>query len=632
MRVILPFVLNGQTLEKGRGFPDKIADGSVRSLVVKVDGAPQDAELVGYFKLSWEKDKVYTQVFSGNTLVIPEYITTLPETVNDYVDYIASMSVAVYEQGDERLTTHPVNFVLTKSIFSHRTENAPDIPEDQYNNILLEISDIKSTSIKAYNTANEALNKVDSFLANEFVVIEEDVYELQKKVKNNKEEADEYLASLDDQVDIIRNNCIGMIERIDGLENNVRVLDDDIYNLSQKVDKKSAETTQQLVDLGYQVEAVVEMQNIFDEDLANHGNRLSALEKNGTGGVGSGVVVSTPTYNFAVTDKDGKAAICVGKDENNQTFVDFVGKDEAVAVYNVTFNHPLASGFYTLATAIAAVPTKLRKPGLIVTFRSGATKWDSYQYTVGMTTNSYWNNLTYWQNNSQTSTPEADEESGLKWCAMGDSITEGWYSFYNADGEVKSMPVASKGWASQVAAMKGYELTNIAKGGTGFVRPNGTPAVNGKDIADDTNFADFDFVTIAYGVNDWKYNCVLGSMDDDVSTGNSIYSNMRYIIEKIMTDNPLCKIIVITPINCCVQGAYDTNWGLGYAFENNGTLEQIFDAIVEVCEWYGIEYIDMTHNSIVNRQNIEQLLIDKVHPSEACHKVMALELSKKIMF
>jgi lysophospholipase L1-like esterase len=51
-----------------------------------------------------------------------------------------------------------------------------------------------------------------------------------------------------------------------------------------------------------------------------------------------------------------------------------------------------------------------------------------------------------------------------------------------------------------------------------------------------------------------------------------------------------------------------------------------------VCEWYGIEYIDMTHNSVVNRQNIEDLLIDKVHPSEACHKAMALELAKKIMY
>lgn len=370
---------------------------------------------------------------------------------------------------------------------------------------------------------------------------------------------------------------------------------------------------------------VVDLANSINEDVADHGRRISGLES---------TVVNTPTYDYAVTDKDGKAAIIVGKDDNDKTFVDFVGKDEAVSVYNVTFNHPLASGYYTLETAIAAVPTKLRKPGLIVTFRSGATKWDSYQYTVAMTNNSYWNNLAYWQNNSQISTPEADEESGLKWCAMGDSITEGWYSYYDADGNVKSQPNAAKGWASQVAELKGYELTHKAIGGSGYIStgmPVGT-VKNGKQVADEINFADFDLVTLAFGVNDWKYNCVLGSMDDDVNTGNSIYSNMRYVIEKIMTDNPLCKIIVITPINCCVQGAYDTNWGLGSAYSNNGTLEQIFDALVEVCEWYGIEYVDMTHNSVVNRQNIEQLLIDKVHPSEACHKVMALELSKKIMF
>ena len=377
---------------------------------------------------------------------------------------------------------------------------------------------------------------------------------------------------------------------------------------------------------------VTELANDLNDDVANHGRRITELEK---GGGESGVICKTPTYPCAMGDAEGHVVAYINIDENGKPIVDYVGKDEAVYVYNVTVKHPLASGYYTLEAAVAAVPNNVRKSGLIVTFRSEATKWLSYQFTAALTANTYWNDTTYWQNNSQISTPETDEESGLKWCAMGDSITEGWYSWYKEDGSYGQNNVAAKSWASHVAQMKGYELDNQAKGGTGYVRANTVDGVlkNGKDIADGINFAGYDLVTIAYGVNDWKGQYVLGSMDDDVSAGGSLYSNMRYIIEKIMSDNPLCKIIVITPINCRINGTYDTNWGLGYAYPNtNDTLEDIFSAIVEVCEWYGIEYIDMTHSSVVNRRNIEQLLPDTVHPSEECHKVMALELAKKIMF
>lgn len=396
---------------------------------------------------------------------------------------------------------------------------------------------------------------------------------------------------------------------------------------------------------------------------------------------------------------------------------------KASDVYNVTFRHPLASGFYTFKDAVAAVPEDRRKTGLIITFRRESLKWDSYQYMAADTSDVNWNNLTYWQNNSTDSEKssvyrgeisllgytsfeecslygyyhfytadlsnitdkpvdlkragiievypaygkfirdldgnewhkyngggtwfntnrqneqrfEAIEKTlnfNLKWCALGDSITQGYYSYYDDNGNAAFKLDGSVGWASQVAKMKGYELTNKAVGGSGYVciRTTSNPVMNGKEVADSIDFAEFDLVTLAFGVNDWKYNCVLGNINDDVNSGASMYSNMKYIIEKVLKDNPVCKIIVITPINCMVGGTYNTNWGLGYAFSNNGTLEDIFSAIVEVCEWYGIEYIDMTHNSVVNRHNISHLLIDKVHPSEDCHKAMALELSKKIMF
>ena len=269
------------------------------------------------------------------------------------------------------------------------------------------------------------------------------------------------------------------------------------------------------------------------------------------------------------------------------------------------------------STAQRVTPTAATTPTTTVAVENDGTEANATNTTIN-------------QNDGQDDTPT---KAPIKWCAMGDSITEGWYSFYNAAGEAKSQVKPALGWASQVAAMNGYDLTNKAIGGSGYIctRTASSPVLNGKQVADATNFAKFDLVTLAFGVNDWKYNCALGSMNDDVNAGTSMYSNMRYIIEKILTDNPTCKIIVITPINCMLRGTYETNWGLGYAYSNAGTLEDVFDAMVEVCEWYGIEYIDMTHNSVVNKDNISHVLIDKVHPSEECHTAMAQELAKKIV-
>lgn len=396
-------------------------------------------------------------------------------------------------------------------------------------------------------------------------------------------------------------------------------------------------------------------------------------------------------------------------------------------VYNVTYRLPLDSGYYTLESAIATIPQKARKTGLIVAFRSNTNKWERFQYMAKDVSETNWENLSYWMNIGSdsethniyrgniidlgytsfdecnlyghyrfltadivniTDAPANLERAGnlfvypyfggtsakfirdldgnewfkytginwicinynnekrlseletrisgrvVKWCALGDSITQGYYSYFDDDGNAAYKLDGSIGWANRVAQLKGYELTNKAVGGSGYlcIRTKDNPVANGKEVADSTDFSEFGLVTLAFGVNDWKYNYALGSINDDVNSGASIYSNMKYIIEKIQADNPKCKIIVITPINCRVAGDYETNWGLGYAYSNNGTLEDIFNAIVEVCVWYGIEYIDMTHNSIVNRCNINDLLIDKVHPSQECHKVLGDELSQKIMF
>ena len=232
----------------------------------------------------------------------------------------------------------------------------------------------------------------------------------------------------------------------------------------------------------------------------------------------------------------------------------------------------------------------------------------------------------------------AAAKSGAKWYALGDSITQGWASVIDATTDSGYRQFlntnTAERWVNMVAETNGYDLTNLGIGGTGYVWNKNGSLQNARSLADSTDFSQCELVTLAYGVNDWKYAANIGTMDDDIETGGSMVANMRYVIKKILSDNPLCKIFVITPINCKSLGTYETNWGINYSGDaSNGIgLEQIFALQEEVCRYHGIELIDMTHCSIVNRENIRTLLADSVHPTVEGHRLMAKELAKKINF
>lgn len=220
-------------------------------------------------------------------------------------------------------------------------------------------------------------------------------------------------------------------------------------------------------------------------------------------------------------------------------------------------------------------------------------------------------------------------EMNIKWYALGDSITQGYYSLGS------NINVTPQSWANLVAEKTGLNLKNVGVGGSGYaVAGTVLDELNAKDHVDAINFGDADLVTIAYGVNDWKYNAVRGDVNSSAGDG-TICGNMKYVIEKILTDNPLSKILVFTPLNCWGKtknyGDRSTNYGLGYAFSNSGTLEQVCQAIKDVASYYGIEVVDLTHNSVVNRQSLPSVLDDGVHPTIACHAQLGFEIARKMI-
>lgn len=221
--------------------------------------------------------------------------------------------------------------------------------------------------------------------------------------------------------------------------------------------------------------------------------------------------------------------------------------------------------------------------------------------------------------------------SGAKWFAIGDSIT---YGLYSTSATAYHQPVVGQRWVDYVAKYNGYELTNLGKSNAGFLT---SPTF--RSMVDGANFADADLVTIMLGVNDWKYEGAVnkvGTMDDDITTGGTIVSELRYGLEKIITDNPYCKIILITPINAKIgsRGTEGTNWAYGFtgSITPCGSLKNFGDKLKEVCEYYGVQVIDMTNSSVVNRKSITTVLPDGIHPNLDCYKALGLELARRITF
>jgi lysophospholipase L1-like esterase len=221
--------------------------------------------------------------------------------------------------------------------------------------------------------------------------------------------------------------------------------------------------------------------------------------------------------------------------------------------------------------------------------------------------------------------------SGAKWYAIGDSIT---YGLYSTSETAYSQPVIGKRWVDYVAQYNGYELTNLGVSGSGFVSGK-----TFRTIVNENDFSSVDLVTIMLGINDWKNESAInkvGTMDDDISAGGTIVSELRYGLEKIIADNPYCKIILITPINAKIgsRGTEATNWAYGFSgvITPCGSLKNFGDKLKEVCEYYGIQVVDMTNSSVVNRKSITTVLPDGIHPNLDCYKALGLELARKITF
>lgn len=245
-----------------------------------------------------------------------------------------------------------------------------------------------------------------------------------------------------------------------------------------------------------------------------------------------------------------------------------------------------------------------------------------------------------------------------KWYVLGDSISAGYYSMTQSMADAAGItltyisPVTTEQGETTGAVWDsslnhnywGYinkwylkrELEGKAHPAQGYYKKSSNNQ-SGVDVVKNTDFSDAGLITVAWGFNDWHYEQPRGNhnlIDNTIKFPTSSFDTSRittinhaiwYCLGMLIQKAPQAKILVQTPMNGWTYGGdFDTNWSINYSLPNSGTLKNIHDDIIYWCEYYGLQYIDLTYNnSIVNRVNIKDVMIDGSHPSDVGHQQLA---------
>lgn len=242
-----------------------------------------------------------------------------------------------------------------------------------------------------------------------------------------------------------------------------------------------------------------------------------------------------------------------------------------------------------------------------------------------------------------------DEKVPSKGIVLGDSISFGLWSFFdgaqrkNADDlyndiDKTAAPIRISDW---LARYYNIQIDNIAKRGTGWVADTRSLG-NAWAKAQATDFSEYDYVALCFGVNDYIQKCTLGTIQDN--TVGTVIGNMIHTLDKIFSDNPLAKVVVFSPLNTWGQcrstaqnpvyyGDASTHYALGYDFNGTSyTLQDLIDAMESVCDAYDIRHVVMSQGCTINMLNIKDILVDGLHPTQESMKSIASDMYHTSLF
>lgn len=200
---------------------------------------------------------------------------------------------------------------------------------------------------------------------------------------------------------------------------------------------------------------------------------------------------------------------------------------------------------------------------------------------------------------------------GLIYYAFGDSIVDMQGTLtspetfgdtgYTSDLQSRNITgITVEGYVTAIERRYGLVATNYGKSGHTLVADYATLAT--------LSYSDVALVTIAYGVNDARTGVPLGTVNStDITT---FAGALNMLLRKIYTDNPECRVVVLTPI----QRLYVSEFGIGTPNANGNYLVDFVDMCKKVAAKRSTKCIDMYRDCGINQTNLYYYTVEGVHP------------------
>jgi len=194
-----------------------------------------------------------------------------------------------------------------------------------------------------------------------------------------------------------------------------------------------------------------------------------------------------------------------------------------------------------------------------------------------------------------------------KWMVFGDS-------FSNDSDDYPLYVAKYNGWTNYVQnAVAGYDIFSTVD------------KLKADLISTPTFLNDVNIASLLIGTNDFGGGVtVLGDINSTVD-GSTFSGKLKYFIQTVLTANPNIKLYVCTPTERNDGGKYKTNSPQGW------TLQDLRNLIVQICDYYSINVIDLYTNSGFNLQTIGTLTSDGLHPNLAGKQSLAKIISEAFL-
>lgn len=209
--------------------------------------------------------------------------------------------------------------------------------------------------------------------------------------------------------------------------------------------------------------------------------------------------------------------------------------------------------------------------------------------------------------------------TGKRYIAMGDSIvqTQGsnssivYYTGTDLQGNTYDN-VEMRGYIRDIEDRYGVVATAYGDSG-GYLQRNYAK----RCCLDYSNVA---LVTIAFGTNDAHYSHTLGTVN--ALDSESYAGCLNHLVQKILMDNPECRIIICTPPQRLTVNGFGS-WTHGDGGTGTPTLADFADMAKAVAERNSIPCADFFYDCGLNQTSLYFFSKDGVHPLNSGFKCMS---------